>query len=78
MELLIAAGFPLDSRRAGGVIPIHIAAEIYCAGVLRALMKHGADVNALDDDGQGPLNYVKSGGFQTDEVIQCLLASGAD
>ena len=78
MELLISAGYLIHLRGAGGIMPIHAVADSGCIGMLTAQLKHGADINARDDDGQRPLNYIQSGGFNTENVIQLLLASGVD
>ena len=54
--------------------PLHLAAEHNCdAGVLRALIAAGADVEARDDGGSTPLH-----GVATAENVMVLIEAGAD
>lgn len=71
---LAAAGTPAAAARdAGGRTPLHVAAahdRLLAAG---ALVRAGADPNARDARGRGPLWFARSG-----EMAALLLAAGAE
>ncbi|XP_065853514.1 uncharacterized protein [Euphorbia lathyris] len=54
IELLVQAGANVNVH-AGGATPLHIAADNGSLYILDCLLKAGADPNALDDDGQKPI-----------------------
>jgi hypothetical protein len=55
-RMLIEAGGPLDTREENGQTPLHIAATRGRDGdLIRLLIAHGADINALDDYQNTPL-----------------------
>ncbi|MBI3833827.1 MAG: ankyrin repeat domain-containing protein [Planctomycetes bacterium] len=60
-ELLIARGIKADSTDGGGVTPLHVAAVFCDLDVARVLLKHGANVNPVDQHGESPLNSAERG-----------------
>ena len=77
-KALIAAGAPLDARSCNGATALHFAADPGCVPMLQVLLDHGAEINALDDNSQNPLNYAQSDHLDTEDAIQFLIRSGAD
>ena len=63
-----------------GVRPLHLASNNHSIPCLKALIKAGGDINALDADGRPPLHYAvnshQKGG--TRATIRFLRESGAD
>ena len=55
--------------------PLHFAAEAGHDAVAALLLKHGADAEAPDGDGNMPLAYAARGGHA--RVVDALLAAGA-
>lgn len=72
----VDAGVPLDLTDAQGNTLLMLGAYHGHAGVVRELAARGADVDRLNDRGQSPL----AGAVfkDEDEVIDALLAAGAD
>jgi ankyrin repeat protein len=54
-EFLISAGASVKARAHGNCTPLHFAAAIHADDVVQALLRHGADVNAVDDGKDTPL-----------------------
>uniref|UniRef100_UPI0021E72B8C ankyrin repeat domain-containing protein n=1 Tax=Salinibacter sp. TaxID=2065818 RepID=UPI0021E72B8C len=81
-ELLLEAGAEVSATSEGelsGMRPIHRAAWEGRAGVVRALLDAGADLNARDFTyGGTPLYYHIYEGDQEAEMVSFLLEAGAD
>ena len=58
--------------------PLHRAAKEGSFERVLCLLTGGADSNARDDGGRGPLHYLASSVGDTSETIEVLLAGGAD
>lgn len=76
MDECLAEGLPPDLANQDGNTFLMLAAYNGNADVLEVLIRHGADVNALNDRGQSPL----AGAIfkKEDQVIDLLLNAGAD
>ncbi|MCF4007547.1 ankyrin repeat domain-containing protein [Corynebacterium uropygiale] len=76
MDECLAEGLPPDLANQDGNTFLMLAAYNGNADVLEVLIRHGADVNALNDRGQSPL----AGAIfkKEDAVIDLLLDAGAD
>lgn len=57
VQVLLAAGTPVDIRDDEGCTALHFAADRGHVAIAQALIRAGADVNAQDNDGQAPLHY---------------------
>ena len=73
---LLAAGADIEARSATGWTALHVAAGFSRALVVAILVRHGANVNTADIDGDSPLITAAAMGH-TDTVHQ-LLTSGAN
>lgn len=66
-----------------GYTPLHWLADMAAAGgdsrveMLRALVEHGANINARSADGETALMLAREAGGQGDELAEELLAMGA-
>jgi truncated hemoglobin YjbI/ankyrin repeat protein len=67
------------AARYKGRTALHCAAKAGFVNVVKALIEHGADVNALSDRGQTPLDEVEDAGKSVDRepVRRLLIAHGA-
>lgn len=75
VEFLISVGAPTEKQAISMETPLHVAAGVGSDAV-RALLKHGAAVNARNADGRSPLPIACS--FLQHEVVDILLRNGAD
>ncbi|MHC9538438.1 MAG: ankyrin repeat domain-containing protein [Vulcanimicrobiota bacterium] len=75
VEMLLAAGASADHRDSAGFTPLHLAVTKRedTSNAVRALISHGADVNARERSGETPLFYARNIG-----TVKTLIASGAD
>ena len=74
--LAMGANAQLAARNALGVSPLHPACASRSAGVVKLLLDHGADPNAVEGNGMTPLHTAAGAGDR--EIIAILLAAGAD
>jgi hypothetical protein len=82
LEILITLGADVDQHVRWRGTPLHCATGAYNADNVRVLIAHGADVNALMDEEQTPLDYALAQSSNTDipnmaEVAELLLQAGA-
>ena len=76
-ETLLSAGANVMARSKRGWTPLHYAAgSAPDARIIDILVSHGADVNALDNDGTSPLILASYRGAS--ELVEKLLYYGAD
>jgi ankyrin repeat protein len=77
MELL-AAGADADSPDRLGFRPLHLAAQEGSLEAARALVEHGATVDAVNSYGNTPLFTAVFNSKGRGELIQLLRSHGAD
>ncbi len=79
IRLLFDAGASLDSTNTDGV-PLHMfVADVGNAPLLRLLLEHGADANAMQDNFQRPIIFEAVASYQQPEAsVRALLEFGAD
>jgi ankyrin repeat protein len=73
-KMLLEAGTPVDIREPDGRTPLHIAATV--SGdpeAIRLLIKHGADVNAVDDKQLTPLAALHRDNWRNREAAKAAL-----
>jgi ankyrin repeat protein len=77
-EYLLAKGAEVDvtSQNRMKVTPLHSAAAGRHVGIVKALLEHGADVNAVQQDGFAPIHGAAQNGQE--EMVLLLLSYGAD
>ncbi len=73
--LLVESGAKLQEFSFGNT-DLHLAAIRGFADLVRVLVRHGADVNAVNDHGHTPLYYAARHGHR--KAAEALLAAGAD
>ncbi|XP_022744478.1 ankyrin-1-like isoform X2 [Durio zibethinus] len=61
LDLLIQAGSKVNIT-AGGATPLHVAADNGSPDLINSLLKAGADPNAIDEDGQKPIQVAAARG----------------
>ena len=74
-NLLVESGAKLQKYSFGNT-ELHLAAIKGFADLVPALVKHGADVNAMNDYGHTPLYYAARHGHR--KTVEALIAIGAD
>jgi ankyrin repeat protein len=77
-EALIAAGAELAAADTQGWTPLHFAAQSWQVDVARILIVRGAPVDPVDEQGNTPLWRAAFASRGRGELIDLLLASGAD
>lgn len=77
-EYLLSKGAEVNvaSQNRMKVMPLHSAVAGRHIGVVKALLEHGADVNAVQQDGFTPLHGAAQNGQE--EMVLLLLSYGAD
>ncbi|HEX6133787.1 MAG TPA: ankyrin repeat domain-containing protein [Longimicrobiales bacterium] len=76
-RIAILLGAPIDAADGQGFTALHHAALYDRIDIARALVGHGADVNAQSTpDGLAPLHYAAERGYHG--IVQVLLDAGAD
>ena len=88
VDLLVEAGADVEARANRGITPLLAALSVpFAPEALRALVRHGADVNVQDDNGNSVLHFVArllSSHVKPDcrklavGLVDFLLRSGAD
>ena len=74
--LTMGANATLAARNTLGVSPLHSACASRNVGIVKLLLEHGADPNAVEGNGMTPLHTAAGGGNR--EIVALLLAAGAD
>ena len=86
VDILCAAGADPNARGArnlaqqwGGITPLMIAAQNHLAGPdsVQLLLRHGADVNAQDDDGRRVLDFARSGSREVERLVTDVYLAGS-
>jgi hypothetical protein len=73
----LQGGAPPNARIGGqGSTPLHLAAEHGAGEAVAALLSHGADPDALDDEEHTPLWYAAS--TVDEDSVRALIGAGAD
>ncbi len=78
VDVLLERGADVSSRSHNdmGVMPLHAAAAARNAGIVRALLAHGADPNVRQEGSFTPLHEAALHGHE--EMVELLLEHGAD
>jgi ankyrin repeat protein len=77
VEVLLAHKADVNAADKHGLTPLHYATLANNRGVVKALLDHGANANAKDNEvGDTPLILAAGKGYK--EVVELLLAHGAD
>lgn len=78
-KLLISNGANIHATTPGNISILHLAAEGGDPDLVELLIEKGANVNALDENLYTPLQWaVERGRYRQKEIIEILLAAGAD
>ena len=86
VDILCDAGADPNARGArnlaqqwGGITPLMIAAQNHLAGPdsVQLLLRHGADVNAQDDDGRRVLDFARSGSREVERLVTDVYLAGS-
>jgi ankyrin repeat protein len=76
--LLIESRADLNAKDNHGFTPLHFAAQEYLPEIAQILVGKGADVNAVDEDGNSVLWRAIASARGRDEVVRCLLDNGGN
>ena len=68
----------IDPRDSTGQTPLHKACALAKFKTAKLLIKHGADVNAITDDGESPLTLLSSQSKQDLGLLKLVLDLNAD
>ncbi|KAM3518761.1 hypothetical protein MY4038_010002, partial [Beauveria bassiana] len=77
LNFLPRAGSSIAVRGRAGATPLHMAAQNGHVKIVSLLLEFGANVSAVDDDGETRLHVAASHGSGPD-TLQILLRAGAD
>jgi ankyrin repeat protein len=78
VEALLAGGANLHERDSDSMTVLHWAVVAHHTEAVKALLKAGADVNAVDRFGYTPLMYASTIDFGDADTANALLQAGAD
>lgn len=78
VQYLIALGVDVNAQDGYGCVPLHYATRSGQIEAARELLKAGADANVLNRRGLTPLRVADHGPCQNLEMMELLLAYGAD
>jgi ankyrin repeat protein len=78
LSALLDAGLSVESPDDGGFTLLDMAVISNRIEAVRLLVTHGANVNAVDQNGMTPLLYAASIDFGDSRMIDLLLKSGAN
>jgi hypothetical protein len=78
VKILLAHGAAVDGANGIGQTPLRHAAEMGYEGMVTLLLAHKADVNRADDAGVTPLMAAAGEPADHQQVVELLLAAGAD
>lgn len=76
IQLLLTAGFNVNTQNNEGETPLHIACRWHYLDILQTLIATGADVNVTDNDGDTPLGIASFYGYT--KILPILITAGAD
>jgi ankyrin repeat protein len=77
VEILLKAGVDPDSKTTpGGSTPLFVCVVFSNTAAVEILIKNGADVNAVNSEGQTPLIFATLNGSV--DCVKLLLTAGAD
>jgi Ankyrin repeats (3 copies)/Ankyrin repeats (many copies) len=75
IDFLVASRANVNARAAGGTSPLHLASSRGRLAAVKALLRHGADPNAVDERGTPLLRALLQGSA---DIATVLLDQGAD
>jgi ankyrin repeat protein len=75
--LLVYHGSDPNCVDNSGVTPLHTASQLGYDIIVAELLKFGGEPNRADNRGRTPLHYVCDSKSPSDEVLKCLIDSGA-
>ena len=78
IQLLIQNGADVNIRGENGMTPLQVAAARGNLDIIDLLLARGAEINARNNAGDTPLMQVAKKSTSTQELIERLLAAGAD
>lgn len=78
VELLIAQGIDLNLTDSEGCTPLHFAVCKELVDITELLVKAGADPNLKDNGGMTPLRWAVTQNHCYEQLVDLLLAGGAD
>ncbi|KAK3599987.1 hypothetical protein CHS0354_012640 [Potamilus streckersoni] len=78
VKLLLQYGVDVNIGPISGISPLHMAAEKWDSFLLQSLVEHGANVNAVCENGTSPLITVLSAKRLNTANVKILIESGAN
>lgn len=78
VKILLSNGADVNDMNPDRETVLHLAAQHCSAEIVALLVRKGANVHAVDKQGNEPLIYASQRGDTPKLVVECLLAAGAD